>query len=218
MDKKQAVVAFARDFFGSDDADLIKLLENVCRYRRVDKKQILFMENEEGSTVFFLVQGSIKLYRTNDEGREAVVHFVRSGEIFAEILLQLGLKYPVTSMTLEECDLVEIDAKKLEEIIAGDPMVSMRLIAALSRRIKYFVNLIESLTINDVRARLVNWLVTQKKKESKVIKLPVPKGELALLLGTTPETFSRVLKKLAEEGFIEVQGREIKVLKDLIQQ
>lgn len=211
-------MAFARDFFGSDDADLIKLLENVCRYRRVDKKQILFMENEEGSTVFFLVQGSIKLYRTNDEGREAVVHFVRSGEIFAEILLQLGLKYPVTSMTLEECDLVEIDAKKLEEIIAGDPMVSMRLIAALSRRIKYFVNLIESLTINDVRARLVNWLAAQKKKESKVIKLPVPKGELALLLGTTPETFSRVLKKLAEEGFIEVQGREIKVLKDLIQQ
>ncbi len=171
---------------------------------------------EGGSTVYFLVSGSIKLYRTNDEGREAIVHFVRGGEIFAEILLQLGLKYPVTSMTLEECELVEIDAKKLEEIIISDPKVSMKLIGALSKRIKYFVNLIESLTINDVRARLVNWLSAQKMVGSKVVTLPVPKGgELALLLGTTAETFSRVLKKLSEEGYIEVRGREIKILKDL---
>jgi len=215
MNKHEAVKAFANGFFGSSEEELITLLESICKYKKVDKKQILFMENQEGSMVYFLVKGSVKLYRTNDEGREAVVHFVKSGEIFAEILLQLGLRYPVTSMTLEPCDLVEIDAKKLEEIINSDPKVSMRLIGALSKRIKYFVNLIESLTINDVRARLVNWLAAQKKKESKVIYLPVPKGELALLLGTTAETFSRVLKKLTEEGYIEVQGREIKVLKDL---
>jgi len=217
MNKQEAINSFANGFFGSSEPELIDVLEKVCKYRKVDKKQILFMEGQEGSTIYFLVTGSIKLYRTNDEGREAVVHFVRSGEIFAEILLQLGLKYPVTSMTLEDCELVEIDAKKLEEIIINDPKVSMRLIGALSKRIKYFVNLIESLTINDVRARLVNWLAAQKKVGSKVITLPVPKGELALLLGTTAETFSRVLKKLSEEGYIEVQGREIKVLKDLTQ-
>ncbi|PLX67882.1 MAG: Crp/Fnr family transcriptional regulator [Denitrovibrio sp.] len=215
MNKQEAIKQFANGFFGSGEPELINVLDKVCKHRRVGKKQILFMEGEEGSTVYFLVSGSIKLYRTNDEGREAIVHFVRGGEIFAEILLQLGLKYPVTSMTLEECELVEIDAKKLEEIIISDPKVSMKLIGALSKRIKYFVNLIESLTINDVRARLVNWLSAQKKVESKVITLPVPKGELALLLGTTAETFSRVLKKLSEEGYIEVQGREIKVLKDL---
>jgi len=215
MNKLEAVEAFASGFFGSSDPELVSLLEKVCRYKKVAKKQILFMEGEEGTTVYFLVKGSIKLYRTNEEGREAVVHFVKSGEIFAEILLQLGLKYPVTSMTLESCEIVEIDALKLEEIIMNDPKVSMSLIAALSKRIKYFVNLIESLTINDVRARLVNWLSSQKKAGSKVVTLPVPKGELALLLGTTAETFSRVLKRLTEEGYIEVRGREIKILRDL---
>jgi CRP/FNR family transcriptional regulator len=215
MKKNEAVKAFANGFFGSGEPELVELLDSVCKHRTVDKKQILFMEGQEGSSIYFLVKGSIKLYRTNDEGREAVVHFVKSGEIFAEILLQLGLKYPVTSMTLEKCELLEMDAKKLEELIESDPKVSMRLIGALAKRIKYFVGLIESLTVNDVRARLVNWLKTQKKKESKVIELPVPKGELALLLGTTAETFSRVLKKLTEEGYIEVQGRSIKVLKDL---
>jgi len=217
MDKKTAVRKFAQGFFGSEDQELEALLGKICRYTTAGKKEILFMENQEGTTVFFLVKGSVKLYRTNDEGREAVVHFVRSGEIFAEILLQLGLRYPVTAMALEPCELLEMDARKLEELIANDPQVSMRLIAALSRRIKYFVNLVESLTINDVRARLVNWLSGQKKKESAVIKLPVPKGELALLLGTTAETFSRVLKKLSEEGYIEVQGRDIKILKNLEQ-
>jgi len=215
MDKQQAIDLFATGFFGSCEPELIDVLNKVCKYRKVDKKQILFMEGQEGTSIFFLVKGSIKLYRTNEEGREAVVHFVKSGEIFAEILLQLGLKYPVTSMTLEDSELLEMDAKKLEEIIMDDPKVSMRVIGALAKRIKYFINLIESLTINDVRSRLVNWLKSQKKAESKVITLPVPKGELALLLGTTAETFSRVLKKLTEEGYIEVQGREIKILKDL---
>ncbi|TCK62103.1 Crp/Fnr family transcriptional regulator [Seleniivibrio woodruffii] len=215
MNKQEAVKLFATGFFGSADPELLKVLDTICRHRTVEKKSILFVEGQEGSTVYFLVKGSIKLFRTNDEGREAVVHFVRSGEIFAEILLQLGLKYPVTSMTLEECDLLEMDAMKLEEVISKDPKVSMRLIGALAKRIKYFVNLIESLTVNDVRARLVNWLRNQKKKESAVVRLPVPKGELALLLGTTAETFSRVLKKLQEEGYIEVQGRDIKILKNL---
>lgn len=215
MNKNEAVKQFATGFFGTGDAELINVLDSVCRHKTVDKKQILFMEGQEGSTVYFLVKGSIKLYRTNDEGREAVVHFVKSGEIFAEILLQLGLKYPVTSMTLEPCELLEIDAMKLEEIIQKDPKVSMRLIGALSKRIKYFVGLIESLTVNDVKARLCNWLMNQKKKESAVVRLPVPKGELALLLGTTAETFSRVLKKLADDGYIEVQGRDIKILKNL---
>ncbi|MCD8554037.1 Crp/Fnr family transcriptional regulator [Seleniivibrio sp.] len=215
MNKQEAVKQFAAGFFGSADPELMKVLDTICRHRTAEKKSILFVEGQEGSTVYFLVKGSIKLFRTNDEGREAVVHFVRSGEIFAEILLQLGLKYPVTSMTLEECELLEIDAHRLEEVISKDPKVSMKLIGALSKRIKYFVNLIESLTVNDVRARLVNWLKSQKKKESAVVKLPVPKGELALLLGTTAETFSRILKKLQEEGYIEVQGREIKILKNL---
>lgn len=215
MNKNEAVKQFATGFFGSGDPELIRVLENVCRHKTVDKKQILFVEGQEGSTVYFLVKGSIKLFRTNDEGREAVVHFVKSGEIFAEILLQLGLKYPVTSMTLEPCELLEMDAQRLEEIIHNDPKVSMRLIGALAKRIKYFVGLIESLTVNDVRARLCNWLMNQKKKESAVVRLPVPKGELALLLGTTAETFSRVLKKLGEEGYIEVQGRDIKILKNL---
>ncbi len=215
MNKTEAVKQFATGFFGSSDPDLIKVLENLCRHRTVDKKQIIFMEGQEGTTVYFLVKGSIKLFRTNDEGREAVVHFVHSGEIFAEILLQLGLKYPVTSMTLEECEVLELDAMRLEEMIQSDPKVSMRLIGALAKRIKYFVGLIESLTVNDVKARLCNWMMNQKKKESSVVRLPVPKGELALLLGTTAETFSRVLKKLADDGYIEVQGRDIKILKNL---
>jgi len=215
MEKSEAIKSFASGFFGSGDPELIDLLDNVCKHRSIDKKQILFMEGQEGSTVYFLVKGSIKLYRTNDEGREAVVHFVKSGEIFAEILLQLGLKYPVTSMTLEKCEILEMDALRLQEFIEKDPKVSMHLIGALAKRIKYFVGLIESLTVNDVRARLVNWLKSQKKRESTVVTLPVPKGELALLLGTTAETFSRVLKKLTEEGYVEVQGRQIKVLKDL---
>jgi len=54
-------------------------------YQRA-KTEIFFMEGEEGSKVYFLISGLIKLYKTNEDGKEAIIHFVRNGEIFAEIL------------------------------------------------------------------------------------------------------------------------------------
>ena len=213
MNKQQAVNLFLKTFAGSPDKDVYNTLLRISTVISKEKKEIFFLEDEEGSNIYFLCSGMVKLSKTNDEGKEAVIHFVKSGEIFAEILLYLKNKYPVTATALENCEALAIDSGKLFEEIRKNPEFSMKLIGVLAGRIKYFVNMIENLTLADTRKRFLSYLKNfAEKQQSNKVKLPVNKGELALLLGSTPETFSRLLKKLADERVIEAKGKEIILL------
>ncbi|QAR32994.1 Crp/Fnr family transcriptional regulator [Geovibrio thiophilus] len=213
MDKKNAVKKFLTAFFGDDSVH--DVIDRISRVKTLDKGGILFMEGQTGRYIYFLLEGKIKLYKTNNEGKEAIVHFVAQNEMFAEIILQLECCYPVTSEAMENCVLLEMDAAELFRQIEKTPKVAMAIIGLLARRIKYFVNMIENLTLKDVRGRFLHYLETLQHKGKNTVTLPVPKGELALLLGTTPETFSRLLKKLAEEEVIAYEGRKITFLKEL---
>ncbi|MCB4204605.1 Crp/Fnr family transcriptional regulator [Deferribacterales bacterium Es71-Z0220] len=213
MDKKSALKMFVNCFLGNSDEETFKLLENISTLVKKDKKEIFFFEDQEGENIYFLASGLIKLYKTNDEGKEAIIHFVRPGELFAEILLYLRNRYPVTAEAVENCTALSINSKKLFQLIRENPDISMKLTGMMAQRIKYFLNMIENLTLSDARNRLLRYLtvLADKNKDNKVI-LPASKGDIAILLGIAPETFSRLLKKLTEENIIKVNGKEIELL------
>ena len=210
MDKKNAVNAFIDAFFGVTDDDLFNLINDISHLVTINKKETLFLEDDEGECMYYLITGSAKLFKTNEEGKEAVIKFVAPGDIFAEILLYLKNRYPVTCMALTPSKLLAINAQKLFKVIRERPELAMKLIGQLAFRSQYLVRMVENLTIADARERFLNFLrLTEKKSGMKIIELPVPKGELALLLGITAETFSRLLKKLSHENVIKVDGRKI---------
>ena len=85
----------------------------------------------------------------------------------------------------------------------------------MSHQLRYLVDMINDLSSTDTTKRLMKYLYALKeKKGSSIIKLPIPKRDLAMLLGAAPETISRVFTKLQNDGFIKIQGREITILKD----
>ncbi|MBI5906061.1 MAG: Crp/Fnr family transcriptional regulator [Deltaproteobacteria bacterium] len=92
------------------------------------------------------------------------------------------------------------------------------MLGSLSRWLKRMTDLVESLSLKDVEARLVFYLSEEMRsrgiphRDGAVLDLPVSKNVLASRLGTVPETFSRTLKKLQDERRIDVQGKRIRVL------
>ncbi len=214
MDRNKAIEQFLKRFFGRSSDDLYELIEGISVMQKRNRKEVLFLEGEEGSALHFLVSGRVKLYRANEEGKEAVIRFVQAGEFFAEILLELRNRYPVNAVALEDCSLLLIDVHRLFEKIQQTPGLAMALIGALSQRISYLLNRVEQLAIADVRERFIRYLrVLDQTHRTGVVFLPAPKREIALLLGTTPETFSRLLKKLSEENLIQASGKTIQLLK-----
>lgn len=214
MDKNTAITMFMQAFFGTGASTQHRtLVTESSRLVKAEKKQLLFNEGDEGSEFYFLARGKVKLFRSTADGKEAVIRLIDSGEYFAEILLQLQHRYPVSAITLEKSELLAIDAHKILSHLESNPAAAMQFIGALSQRIKYLLGMVEQLTLSDIRQRFANYLVAlSEKQHSSLVRLPAAKGEVALLLGTTAETFSRLLSKLAAEEIIRLEGREIHIL------
>ncbi len=212
MNKKEALNFFLKSLNIKEEPNFLNFINSISNLIYKKKKEIIFLELQEGTSLYFLVSGNIKLYKTNDDGKEAVIHFVEPGEFFAEIVLFLKNRYPVSAITIKNSWLLEIDALKLFEAIQKNPDFAMKLIGIFAHRLNYMANIIKNLSIMNTREKFINYLETVKKDDN-TITLNIPKQEIALLLGITPETFSRVLKQLSKEGVIAIEGKTIKLLK-----
>lgn len=213
MQTRAAVEYFLTHFLGSQNEEqLVEPLVQISHVKELTRKEILFFEDDPGETVFFLVSGTIKLTRTSSEGKEAIIHFVQAGELFAEILFFMQNRYPVTATALDKSVVLGFSTHGLQQMISDHPPFTMRLIGLLSRRLKYFVHMVEQLVNADVRERFLSYLKQTAETTGNPFTLTVPKGELATLLGTTPETFSRLLKTLSDEGVLQADGKTITLL------
>ena len=89
----------------------------------------------------------------------------------------------------------------------------MNMLAILSQRLKYFTRLIEDLSLKEVPQRLAAYLVFLARRErSDQVTLGISRGQLASLLGTIPETLSRIIAKMTGRGLIAVSGRKVSIL------
>lgn len=88
------------------------------------------------------------------------------------------------------------------------------MLAVLSFRLRKFATQIENLSLKEVPARLASYLVylSEEQGNDEVVELDISKGQLASLLGTIPETLSRIFSKMNDQGLIEVNGKRITLL------
>lgn len=212
--KDEAIKRFLRRFLGSQNEGLSQFLEHTSSIKSLPKKAVLFLQGQSGSDIYFVLKGSVRLFRTREDGSEFVVHFVRENEVFAELLPFLGGRYPVSAQALEPLELLTIHANTFEVLLAKDPKLCLKIIAALTARIQGFLRTMENLATPETKNRLLVYLKDlSDRRASSRIRLPAPKHDIALLLGTTPETLSRLLKKLEDEGKIKVWAREIELIR-----
>ncbi len=212
MNKAKAINFFLSSLNVRENKEFFKNIDVISSVIYKKKKEIIFLELQEGKNLYFLLSGSVKLYKTNEEGKEAVIHFVEPGEFFAEIVLFLQNRYPVSAIAIKDSYLLSIDSEKLFAIVKKHPEFAMKLIGIFAQRLSYMANAIKNLSVMDTKNKFLDYL-DNIKQENNVATLNIPKQEIALILGIKPETFSRVLKQLSNEGIIEIDGKNIHILK-----
>ena len=99
-------------------------------------------------------------------------------------------------------------------LISNNPSLALNMLAVLSMRLRQFTVQVENLSLKEVPGRLASYLLYVANEQGKkdVITLTISKGQLASLLGTIPETLSRIFAKMSSQNLIEVSGRHIKLL------
>jgi len=201
-------------FSGLADADLAQLAAITVR-RTFKKGETLFSEGEEATGFYLLVSGSIKLCRMSHDGREKVLHFVQPRETFAEAAFFGDGRYPAEARAIESGEVIYLPKEGFLELMTRNPNFTLNLVVSLSLQLRRFARQIEELSFADVTSRLASFLVRRASEKSTsydgitYVDLGIKKGELASRLGTASETISRTLRKLMNEGIIEVQGNRV---------
>lgn len=188
--------------------------------RAFKRHEIIFMEGDPYAGLYLVLGGRVKVFKTNPEGKEQIIHLVGPREPFADAPLFTGGPYPVTAQALEDTRLLFIQRQAFLDLLEGNPEISLRMLGAFAKRMRQLVNLVESLSLKEVTARLARYLADEAGKAShSTFDLPISKANLAAFLGTIPETLSRSLHELENRGIISVQGKQIVLLdKTMLQQ
>jgi CRP-like cAMP-binding protein len=192
----------------------IQWLAVIVEKRKYSRGKVIFTEGEEATGLYVLHAGRVKIYKLTSEGKEQILHIFGPGEPFGEVAVFAGGQFPAYAEALEVSETLFFPRKKIVELLTKDPSMAMNMLAMLSKRLKYFTQLVENLSLKEVPQRLAAYLLvlaTMKDKRDTV-ELDIAKGQLASLLGTIPETLSRILNKMTIQGYIEVEGRQIKLL------
>ena len=201
-------------FSGMNDADLAELATITAR-RKFKKGESLFGEGDEATGFYLLVAGSIKLCRVAHDGREKVLHFVQPRETFAEAAFFGDGKYPAEARAMESGEVLYLPKAGFLELMGRNPGFALNLVVSLSLMLRRFARQIEELSFADVTSRMASFLLRRADEKSTsyggitYVDLGIKKGELASRLGTASETVSRTLRKLKDEGIIEVQGNRV---------
>jgi CRP/FNR family transcriptional regulator, dissimilatory nitrate respiration regulator len=192
-------------------------LTEIGTEQRVEKGEILFFEGDECDGFYLVIEGQIKIYKLSADGKEKILHFFGVGEPVGEVAMFTGQAYPANAQAVERSRLLFFKKATFVRLIADSPSLSMNMMGILSRRLKRFAGQIEELSLKDVPARLAGYLVLliEEQQNNRQVTLSITKGQLASLLGTIPETLSRILLRMNQLGYISVEGKAIKVLNEV---
>lgn len=209
----QSTISSNRLFQGLPE-DELAAIEKIVVSKRYGRGETIFFEGDDGNGFYIVAEGKVKIFKMSLQGKEQILHIFGPGEPFGEVPVFHGQPFPATAEALGKTTVLFFPRKEFVEVVTKSPSIALNMLAMLSMRLRRFTSQIESLSLKEVPARLSSYLLylSEEQGNTDTVELEISKGQLASLLGTIPETLSRIFGKMSDEGLIEVQGRKIKIL------
>lgn len=181
-----------------------KSISQIAKEINVDRGQSIFSEGDKCEGFYAIITGQVRVYKLSVEGKEQILHMFGPGEIFGEVPVFLGKHFPANACATAKSHLIFIPREDFKDLIHDDPSFAMSMLAIMSQRLRHFTALIENLSLKEVPGRLAAYLIhlSEGNDEQENVQLDMSKAQLASLLGTIPETLSRILGKMTQEGIL----------------
>ena len=179
-----------------------------------NRRQIIFSEGDAAIGFYVVISGRVKIYKLSSEGKEQILHIFGPGEPFGEVPVFTGQHFPANAEAMEKSRVFFFPRDSFIDLIKTNPSLALNMLAILSTRLRRFARLIDDLSLKEVPGRLAAYVLylSEQGKGANNLELTITKTQLASLLGTIPETLSRILRKMVEQGFIESDGPRIRIL------
>lgn len=186
------------------------------RHRSFARGERVVGAGEPVAHLIVVARGRLKLVHTTSRGREQVVRTLGPGEFLGEMALFAQATHEGDLIAMEETEACMIARDGVQGIMRKHPTVAVAVVEALARRLAEAEQLIADLGLRDVGQRLAAELLrlAGERGEARRVRIPVPWTEMAHRLGTTPESLSRRLRALVEQGILGQESNRTVIIQD----
>lgn len=196
------------------------LLADIARmtfHRTFSRRSPIFIEGEEQTDVYFIIEGLVKVYKMDQQGSEHIISILQKGDMFPHIGLFHPGCYPGTAETLEDTQVLWMKRETFQTLISTHQEMMLKLFTVFEQKIMDLHSQLSAVLSGDVLRKLIAILV-HFSKMSPVYDPPTPltisftHQDLANMIGSTRESVNRALNALKKEGLIDFRRGEVVLL------
>lgn len=207
MDRVTAILAASEYLNGASPGARARLAGR-SRVVELRKRDILFREGEPGTSLFLQAAGRVGMMKIAPDGQSTCLKVIAPGELFAVVVL-FGAPYPVTAEALDDATVLELPADAFRPLL-DETRFRDRFIATLMERQRYLAEQVRRLALDPVERRFLAFLRDHYGERAEITPV-LSKKDMAAAIGVTPETFSRLLRRLAREKAVTWSARRIRI-------
>ena len=174
------------------------------------KNDIIISENEVANFYFQVVDGCVRMFNSNDEGKEFTQGYFCNGQSFGEPPLFIEEKYPATAVAFHDCKIVKLSKEKFLRILDEYPSIQKQFLILMAKRIHNKANTLKDIVNQKPEFRILAFLNANKKGNGDAKELvPFTRQEIADFTGLRVETVIRAFSKMKADKKIDIINHKI---------
>lgn len=194
------------------DAPEVEKLEALATRTRFPSGTAIFFQDDPSDSLYVVLSGSAKVFRTSEDGRDRILMILRPGDAVGELAMIEGLPRSATVQTLEDTEMLALSRKDFESFAREHPDFLWKLLQSMAARLRMINEDVLDLSFRDVPYRVLRMLsqLVARHGESGPdgwrIKMPLSVRDMSSMVGSNPETVGRLLDHYERDGLVRRQG------------
>jgi CRP-like cAMP-binding protein len=201
-----------------NDAKKVLNLKDLCKDKKtkaLKKKMELFSEGDTPLNVYFVKSGSIKVFKSHQDGKELIINIYNTNDFFGFEPVLEGTNYQESAVAMQDSEVTLLPKHDFITMLQSHPDVSKAFIGLLCKRVAENEKHLLHLAYNSVRQRTAEALLKVQDLKDAKENIQISREDLAKMVGTASESVIRVLSEFKDEGIIEVDGGKIRITQPL---
>ena len=201
--------------FNHLDNDKLDEIMHTIKTARYEKGENLYRAGQQSDSLYIVSKGKVRIYRLSESGKEQLLRILQPGDFTGELALFRRSVHESFADAMEDTAVCMITRHDLQKFLMKYPTIAIQILTEFSNRLDESEKQAARVATERVETRIALYLAecVEDQDGSLNITLPMSRKDLASYLGTTPETVSRKLTELENQGYIrQMTGRNIQVL------
>ena len=181
--------------------------------KTIPKNTILLNEGDESDFLCVILQGQVKVFVSEENGKEVILNIQGPGEYFGELSLIDEVPRSASVITSKRSRIVFISRAEFETCLVDNPTLALKLIRSLTQRVRELTDIVKNLALHDVYGRVARTLLKLAHMQGGrlIVDQRLTHQEIANMVGASREMVSRILKDLHTGGYIEIKNKVITI-------